>query len=97
MTLIALQALWRVWRERQRQRNVLAQMTSRELADFGLTDAERQVEVDAPFWRAVFEHYRRDALSLQNKRTRLQRAMSRLSRMSERRLAADAESRTERV
>ncbi len=97
MTLIALQALWRVWRERQRQRNVLAQMTLRELADIGLTDAERQVEVAAPFWRAVFAHFRRDASSFQNRRARTRQAMSRLSRMSERKLATDATSPLERI
>jgi uncharacterized protein YjiS (DUF1127 family) len=81
ITLIALNHLWRVWREREDQRSRLARMSPRELSDIGLTDAERQAEVDAPFWRAVFAHYRRGNLDARARRVRTQQAVARLSRM----------------
>jgi uncharacterized protein YjiS (DUF1127 family) len=81
ITVIVLNHLWRVWRERENQRSELARMSPRELADIGLTDAERQAEVDAPFWRAVFAHYRRGHLDARARRARTQQAMARLSRM----------------
>ena len=81
ITLIVLKHLWRVWREREDQRSRLARMTQRELADIGLTDAERQAEVDAPFWRAVFAHYRRGNENARARRARTQQAVARLSRM----------------
>jgi uncharacterized protein YjiS (DUF1127 family) len=88
ITLIALRSLWLVWSERQRQRNLLAQMTFRELADIGITDAERQFELAAPFWRAVFARHRRDASFSRNRREQSRKAISRLSRMARRRLEA---------
>jgi uncharacterized protein YjiS (DUF1127 family) len=81
ITLIVLKHLWRVWREREDQRSRLARMTQRELADIGLTDAERQAEVDAPFWRAVFAHYRDGNRDARARRARTQQAVARLSRM----------------
>jgi uncharacterized protein YjiS (DUF1127 family) len=81
ITLIVLKHLWRVWREREDQRSQLARMTQRELADIGLTDAERQAEVDAPFWRAVFAHYRHGNRHARARRARTQQAVARLSRM----------------
>ena len=80
-TLIVLKHLWSVWRKREDQRSQLAHMSPRELADIGLTDAERQTEVDAPFWRAVFVHYQRGHESALASRARTQQAMARLSRM----------------
>jgi uncharacterized protein YjiS (DUF1127 family) len=81
ITVIVLRHLWRVWRQRENLRSRLAGMSSRELADIGLTDPERQAEVDAPFWRAVFAHYRRGHLDARARRARTQQAMARLSRM----------------
>jgi uncharacterized protein YjiS (DUF1127 family) len=81
ITLIVLNHLWRVWREREDQRSQLARMNPRELADIGLTDAERQAEVDAPFWRAVFAHYRRGNVNAHARRARTKQAVARLSRM----------------
>jgi uncharacterized protein YjiS (DUF1127 family) len=81
ITVIVLSHLWRVWRQREDLRSRLAGMSPRELADIGLTDPERQAEVDAPFWRAVFVHYRRGHLDARARRTRTQQAVARLSRM----------------
>jgi len=79
--VIVLKHLWSIWRAREDQRSQLARMSPRELADIGLTDAERQVEVDAPFWRAVFAHYQRGHKGARARRARTQQAMARLSRM----------------
>lgn len=84
ITLIVLHSLWRVWRQRESQRSLLARMNARELADIGLTDAERQVEVDAPLWRDVFAKYQHNASRRREKRMRTQQAISRLSRMEQR-------------
>ncbi len=81
ITVIVLSHLWRVWREREVLRSQLAGMSLRELADVGLTDPERQTEVDAPFWRAVFAHYRRGHRDARARRVRTQQAIARLSRM----------------
>ena len=86
ITLIALRSLVCVWRQRQRERDLLTRMTLRELADIGLTDAEREVEVDAPFWRAVFARYRRATSSAKSRRARSRKAVSRLSRLEKRKL-----------
>jgi uncharacterized protein YjiS (DUF1127 family) len=90
ITLIALRSLVSVWRQRQRQRDLLARMTLRELADIGLTDAEREVEVDAPFWHAVFARYRRDVCLAKSRRARSRKAISRLSKMDQRKLRGAA-------
>lgn len=97
ITIIALRSLVCVWLQRQRERDLLARMTLRELADIGLTDAEREVEVDAPFWRAVFARYRRATSSAKNRRARSRQAMSRLSQMAERKLEAKAAKSLEHV
>jgi uncharacterized protein YjiS (DUF1127 family) len=39
------------WQQRSRTRRQLAQLNPHELADVGITEAERQVELDKPFWR----------------------------------------------
>ncbi len=46
-----LEAL-RVWRRRVRERRALANLTERELADFGATTADVYRELATPFWRA---------------------------------------------
>ncbi len=55
----ALPLLWReagkllaVWRKRVRERNELARMSYRDIADIGLTVGTRDREVIKPFWRA---------------------------------------------
>jgi uncharacterized protein YjiS (DUF1127 family) len=47
----ALAAL-RDWRRRSRERGELAHLDARMLADIGLTDADREMLVNKPFWRA---------------------------------------------
>ncbi len=42
----------RVWRRRVRERRALANLTERELADFGATTADVYRELTTPFWRA---------------------------------------------
>lgn len=41
----------RRWRRRSRERAVLAQLTDRELADFGASTADVYRELRTPFWR----------------------------------------------
>jgi uncharacterized protein YjiS (DUF1127 family) len=41
-----------VWRRRIRERAVLADMTDRELADFGASRADVYRETSTPFWRS---------------------------------------------
>lgn len=43
----------RAWRQRSRERRVLASLTERELADFGASTADVYRELSAPFWRAL--------------------------------------------
>jgi len=50
--LARLAATLRVWRQRSRERRVLAQLTQRELADFGAGSADVYRELSLPFWRA---------------------------------------------
>jgi uncharacterized protein YjiS (DUF1127 family) len=45
-------ATLRLWRRRIRERRALANLTQRELADFGATTADVYREVATPFWRA---------------------------------------------
>jgi uncharacterized protein YjiS (DUF1127 family) len=47
-----LLALARVWRERQRTRRQLADMSERELQDIGTCRSEVACEIAQPFWRA---------------------------------------------
>ena len=39
------------WRQRSRERAALAQLTQRELADFGANSADVYRELMTPFWR----------------------------------------------
>jgi uncharacterized protein YjiS (DUF1127 family) len=48
-----LLALARVWRERQRIRRQLADMSERELQDVGTCRSEIACEIAKPFWRAL--------------------------------------------
>jgi uncharacterized protein YjiS (DUF1127 family) len=41
-----------MWRQRSRERAALAQLSQRELADFGATTADVYRELSTPFWRA---------------------------------------------
>ena len=43
----------RLWRQRIREREALASLSERELADFGATGADVYRETNLPFWRAV--------------------------------------------
>ncbi len=45
-------ATLRLWRNRIRERRVLANLTQQELADFGATSADVYRELATPFWRA---------------------------------------------
>jgi uncharacterized protein YjiS (DUF1127 family) len=81
ITVIILGNLWRMWRKREHERNQLAALSPRQLEDIGVTDADRQAELDATRWRALIDHYRRYTTEVQARRARTQRAVSRLSRM----------------
>jgi uncharacterized protein YjiS (DUF1127 family) len=39
------------WQRNRHTRKQLARLDSRQLADAGITEAQRQVELDKPFWR----------------------------------------------
>ncbi|MFP5422116.1 MAG: DUF1127 domain-containing protein [Gammaproteobacteria bacterium] len=39
------------WQRNLRTRSQLARLDSRQLADAGITEAQRQVELAKPFWR----------------------------------------------
>jgi uncharacterized protein YjiS (DUF1127 family) len=41
-----------VWRERQRARSQLAQLSARDLHDVGLSWSDIAYEAEKPFWRA---------------------------------------------
>ena len=41
-----------VWRERQRARQQLAQLSARDLHDVGLSWSDVAYEAEKPFWRA---------------------------------------------
>jgi uncharacterized protein YjiS (DUF1127 family) len=45
-------AMLRLWRRRVHERQVLASLSDRELADFGATSADVYRELATPFWRA---------------------------------------------
>ncbi len=45
-------AIVRLWRERNRSRQQLAQLDDRDLADIGITCAEQWLECEKPFWKA---------------------------------------------
>ena len=42
----------RVWRERQRARHQLTQLSARDLHDVGLSWSDIAYEAEKPFWRA---------------------------------------------
>jgi uncharacterized protein YjiS (DUF1127 family) len=42
----------RLWRQRIRERRALADLSERDLADFGATTADVYRELSTPFWRA---------------------------------------------
>ena len=42
----------RIWRKRQRDRQVLAQLSPRDLHDVGLSWSDIVYEAEKPFWRA---------------------------------------------
>ncbi len=41
------------WRKRSRERAAFAELSQRELADFGATNADVYRELSAPFWREL--------------------------------------------
>jgi len=43
---------FQVWRKRQRDRRLLAQLSARDLHDVGLSWSEIVYEAEKPFWRA---------------------------------------------
>jgi len=45
-------ATWREWRRRSQQRAELAALDPQMLRDIGITEAERAVLANKPFWRA---------------------------------------------
>jgi hypothetical protein len=77
-TLIALRSIWYVLRERQQRR--LARLSLRQLTEIDETE-ERPA-----FWRAVRARFRQQASSSEARRARSRKAISRLSRLSERKL-----------
>jgi len=40
------------WRRRNRERRDLAQLTSRDLSDLGISTSQAEFEINKPFWRA---------------------------------------------
>lgn len=48
---LRLLAKLKLWQQRSRSRRQLAQLDPRQLADTGISHAERQVELAKPFWR----------------------------------------------
>ena len=49
--IAAVSCLVRVWRQRARDRALLARFDSRMLRDIGLTPADVMREINRPFWR----------------------------------------------
>lgn len=86
ITFIALRSLWRAWREHQQHR--LARRSLRQLTDLGPSDAEHDLAM--PLWQAVLARYRKDVSLSEQRRARSRKAISRLSRISERKLAKPA-------
>jgi uncharacterized protein YjiS (DUF1127 family) len=48
---LRLLACVQLWLHNSRTRRQLAQLDGRQLADVGITQAERESELDKPFWR----------------------------------------------
>ena len=83
ITFIALRSLWRAWREHRQRR--LARRSLRQLTDPGPAGAGHEHAM--PFWQAILARYRKDVSSTEQRRERSRKAISRLSRISERKLA----------
>ena len=49
--ILRLWARVQICRQNSRTRGQLAQLDGRQLADAGITQAERDAELDKPFWR----------------------------------------------
>ena len=81
ITVLMLGNLWRVWRKREDERGQLVAMTSRELQDIGLTDADRRACLDRPTWHEAVSRCRRRLSDMHARRARTQRAIYRLNRM----------------
>jgi uncharacterized protein YjiS (DUF1127 family) len=47
-----LRETFQIWRQRQHDRRELAQMSSRDLHDIGLSWSDIVYEAEKPFWRA---------------------------------------------
>jgi uncharacterized protein YjiS (DUF1127 family) len=41
-----------IWRQRQRERHLLAELSDRDLHDVGLSWSDIALEAEKPFWRA---------------------------------------------
>jgi uncharacterized protein YjiS (DUF1127 family) len=50
--LAKLRETIQVWRQRQRERQLLAQLSDRDLHDVGLSWSDIALEAKKPFWRA---------------------------------------------
>jgi hypothetical protein len=85
ITLIAMQVIWRALRRRQQAK--LARRSLRQLIKLGRPDAEVEREMRKPFWRALLVRYRTDVSLAELRRARTRKAISRLSRISERKPA----------
>ena len=48
---LSVRAVLRRWQQRRRQRNELARLDARTLADIGLTRAQADFLINKPFWR----------------------------------------------
>jgi len=48
---LAMHTVFRVWRQRIRQRDELSRMTEAELSDAGISSYEARFEIRKPFWR----------------------------------------------
>ena len=46
-----VQTLRKTWQRRTRERNELARVTSRDLADIGMTSGQADFEMNKPFWK----------------------------------------------
>lgn len=51
LTWLRLYALLRQWQRNYRTRRQLARLDARQLADAGISLAQREQELDKPFWR----------------------------------------------
>jgi hypothetical protein len=83
ITFIAVRSLWRAWREHQQHRR--GRRSSRQFIDLGPIEAGHDLAM--PLWQAVLARYRKDVLLSEQRRARSRKAITRLSRISERKLA----------